>query len=440
MDKTKLKIDKEKELLTLILYGPEHANLIFETIAIDMISKENRGIFEAIKELKPIDEDNILWELNKHSLYEIINLKVSTDIGLHIKQFFEIYDSIRVDNLLRESLKESENCFSNPDVVMNLKNKLEIELEKYTRFERALTFNESLYSIIERIENRVHKSDSITTKNFFSFNTATGGLREGNLIGIAGAFKNGKTTFGMNLILDIAGQNIPSAIFSLEMSKSEIEEKILSYKAGITYEKIRNPQRLSDDEKLTINKFLTKNKSAEKLFLFDRKFTLSEIETTVKGLCNREKVKVILIDYLGLIKTTAKNIENREREISHLSNSLKILAKETETVIFVLSQLNRSGIKEASSINLAESIALARESDFLFTIYKPDVEKYKKITMDGREIPINESNFIVKLDSSRHTQSGKEFLLELSESGKMREIETRYDLSYLNSVSEPFEL
>jgi len=379
MDKTKLKIDKEKELLTLILYGPEHANLIFETIAIDMISKENRGIFEAIKELKPIDEDNILWELNKHSLYEIINLKVSTDIGLHIKQFFEIYDSIRVDNLLRESLKESENCFSNPDVVMNLKNKLEIELEKYTRFERALTFNESLYSIIERIENRVHKSDSITTKNFFSFNTATGGLREGNLIGIAGAFKNGKTTFGMNLILDIAGQNIPSAIFSLEMSKSEIEEKILSYKAGITYEKIRNPQRLSDDEKLTINKFLTKNKSAEKLFLFDRKFTLSEIETTVKGLCNREKVKVILIDYLGLIKTTAKNIENREREISHLSNSLKILAKETETVIFVLSQLNRSGIKEASSINLAESIALARESDFLFTIYKPDVEKYKKI-------------------------------------------------------------
>jgi len=157
-------------------------------------------------------------------------------------------------------------------------------------------------------------------------------------------------------------------------------------------------------------------------------------------LCNREKVKVILIDYLGLIKTTAKNIENREREISHLSNSLKILAKETETVIFVLSQLNRSGIKEASSINLAESIALARESDFLFTIYKPDVEKYKKITMDGREIPINESNFIVKLDSSRHTQSGKEFLLELSESGKMREIETRYDLSYLNSVSEPFEL
>ena len=166
MDKTKLKIDKEKELLTLILYGPEHANLIFETIAIDMISKENRGIFEAIKELKPIDEDNILWELNKHSLYEIINLKVSTDIGLHIKQFFEIYDSIRVDNLLRESLKESENCFSNPDVVMNLKNKLEIELEKYTRFERALTFNESLYSIIERIENRVHKSDSITTKNF----------------------------------------------------------------------------------------------------------------------------------------------------------------------------------------------------------------------------------------------------------------------------------
>jgi replicative DNA helicase len=240
--------------------------------------------------------------------------------------------------------------------------------------------------------------------------------------------------------LDIAGQNIPSAIFSLEMSKSEIEEKILSYKTGITYEKIRNPQRLSEDEKLSMNKFLSKGKNSERLFLFDRKFTLSEIESTIKGLSKREKVKAILVDYLGLIKPTAKNIDSREREISHLSNSLKILAKETETIIFVLSQLNRSGIKEASSINLAESIALARESDFLFTIYKPEASGYNKIKMNNKEISINENNFIVKLDSSRHTPSGKEFLLELSYSGKMKEIETRYDLTYLNEVREPFEI
>ena len=105
-----------------------------------------------------------------------------------------------------------------------------MELEKYTRFEKPISFNDSLENIILRLQNRTVKGDSLKTKGFPSFNTATGGLQEGNMVGIAGAFKNGKTTFGLNILLDYADQNIPSAILSLEMTKAEIEDKILAYK------------------------------------------------------------------------------------------------------------------------------------------------------------------------------------------------------------------
>ena len=91
-----------------------------------------------------------------------------------------------------------------------------------------------------------------------------------------------------------------------------------------------------------------------------------------------------------------------------MSHSLRT-CKRDNTVIIVLSQLNRSGIKDASSINLAESIALARESDFLFTIYKPELSGYHKIKIDGRDIPIDKNSFMVNWIIQTYTETEKNF-------------------------------
>lgn len=441
MDKEQIRENKELQILASIYKFPEIANDVFNKISIDMISKQHQTLFQSLADKENLDDDAILWELEL-SGYEVDFIKTVANrlngkYEILIKEHIEIANSIKVDTLLSEALKESKNSIIGGEILSNLKKQIESELLTYRRFDRPVSFNDSLERIIQRLQDRTLKSDSIKTKSFPSFNTATGGLNEGNLIGIAGAFKNGKTTFGLNLVLDIAGQNIPSVIFSLEMTKSEIEEKILAYRTGIPYGKIRNPQRLNDDEKLKIAHFYgVKRNFNEKLFLFDKVFSLAEIESKVIELSKQYGVKIVLVDYLGLIKSTSKNSDSREREISQLSNSLKILAKETDTVIFVLSQLNRSGIKEASSINLAESIALARESDFLFTIYKPELSGFNKIKINGKELSIGENDFVVKLDSSRHTQSGNQFLLSLTECGEMKEIQTQFDNSYLNRISE----
>lgn len=427
-NKERWKIEKEEELLATMINSPETSIEIFDKISFEMLSDENREIFETISSLKPLESGTITWELKKRNYNffdKVLDLssKIIPNVKQRITEFFDLSDAIKADKFLYKAYKKNQESIMGLDALSELKENIDAELSKYSRFQKTLSFDENLPKILERIESKFKKDFSLKTKEFPSFNTGTGGLNEGNLIGIAGAFKNGKTTFGLNLILDFAEQNIPCAIFSLEMSSSEIEEKILAYKTNLSYEKIRNPQRLTSEERTSLLRYSAQRKSSdEKLFIFDRAFTITEIESNIKKLKDKYGLKVILLDYLGLVKSVSKNRnpESREREISQLSSSLKLLAKETDTIIFVLSQLNRSGIKEASSINLAESIGLARDCDFLFTINRPN-EK-------------NEAFFEVKLDSSRHTASGNVFLLQLLENGKMREVETKFDNSYLSKL------
>lgn len=445
MNKLRLKIDKEKELLALLFVNPDLRTDIFEKIPLDMISEIHYELFKAISEPKEIDQAGVLWLLKKYdypNVKEVLELSTSItpNYSLRITEFYDLYDSIKADIFLSDSFEKSKNTILGLDVLSELKENIDRELSKYSRFDFVSTFDKSLDEVIERIELRIKNDRAIKTISYPSFNTATGGLNGGNLVGIAGAYKNGKTTFAMNIILDLINQGISSAIFSLEMSKSEVEDKVLACKVGISYEKIRNPNRLTNDEIRTLLKFKKDySKTNEKLFIHDRVLSITEIENVIRKLKSKFGLQVVMLDYIGLVKSISRfrNTETREREISMISNSLKLLAKETDTIIFVLSQLNRNGIKEASSFNLAESLALARDCDFLFTIFKPENSGCDRINIEGKEIMISENDFVVKLDSSRHSVSGKQFLLKLEESGRMKETETRYDNSYLKREGMP---
>jgi len=116
--------------------------------------------------------------------------------------------------------------------------------------------------------------------------------------------------------------------------------------------------------------------------------------------------------------------------MSYYSGFLKQMAKELDIVIIVLAQLNRQGRKEPSTEYLAESIALARDCDFLFIIYNPvEIGIYKDQSID-----YNESHFLVKLDTTRHTRFKKQFLLCMNDDSNFIEIATEYNNDYLNNV------
>jgi replicative DNA helicase len=118
--------------------------------------------------------------------------------------------------------------------------------------------------------------------------------------------------------------------------------------------------------------------------------------------------------------------------MSYHSGFLKQMAKELDIVIIVLAQLNRQGRKEPSTEYLAESIALARDCDFLFIIYNPlEIGIYR-----DQDIEYNESHFLVKLDTTRHTRFKKQFLLTMNDDSNFVETATEYNNDYLERLVE----
>jgi len=195
---------------------------------------------------------------------------------------------------------------------------------------------------------------------------------------------------------------------------------------GVDYEKLRNPKSLIDSDVSKLKQNAIKEFVDSKIYINNKLLNNeNEIRAITKNWVKNYGVKIILVDYIGLIKTSqkGKSLENRERELSFISQFLKHMATELNIPIISLAQLNRQGLTNPSTENLAESIGIARDSDFIFTIYKPLTTSSKiNITVDGKGIPIKENHFVVKLSDSRHTKSGDHFLLELDKCGLFREI------------------
>jgi hypothetical protein len=124
--------------------------------------------------------------------------------------------------------------------------------------------------------------------------------------------------------------------------------------------------------------------------------------------------------------------------MSCITVTIKNLAKETDTLIIALAQLNREGLTTPDKSKLAESIGLARDSDFLFTVFKPFNLGLKGTATKDNNYNYTENSFVLKLDSSRHTASGKNILLELESSGILKEITSNYaHINIPESYSKP---
>lgn len=434
LNKFELLRQKEIELLALIYNDLNNLIEILGAIEITLISSYNREVFKALFDLRSneTDQTEIFHILNRFFSGKEIAVILETALyvtnpGKRIKEFYDIVDSIKIDRILKEFFDNSQSNLKGLDLLHDLREKVDVELNKYKRFEPTKTFNECFPKIVERLEESTIKGATIKTDSFPSFNQITGGLSPGNLVGIAGAYKMGKTTFGINLILDLA-KKVPSAIFSLEMSKEEIEDKILSHKLGIMSRHLRNIDELTECERKKIaDYYKIANNTPDNLVLLDRMMTIKEIEREIINLKREHNIQAVMIDYIGLIKTSGY-YETRERELTDYSRLLKTIAKEQKIIIILLAQLNRQGTKEALSVNLAESLGLARDCDFLFTVSIPFKMRITKIMInDTTEYIPTENDFLIKLTDTRHTENAFPFILRIDNANRLNELDVLHN-------------
>lgn len=234
----------------------------------------------------------------------------------------------------------------------------------------------------------------------------TNGIRKNDLVVIYGEDKQGKTSLSTQIALDFAIYNkIPTGIFSYEMSKEIMYLKALSMRTGTEYRKLRSPKEsgLTPTEfKEFINNAENKFKDT-KIYVSDEPLDKNRLKAKMKLWKRKFGIALYIIDYIGLIPINDK-FERRDLAIADLSRFFKVLTKELDAPIMVLSQANDEG-------RTAESRALLRDCDFALMIQKPvecGIMSVKR--SDGTLFNFSEDHFLTTLTRSRHGRNMIQFI------------------------------
>lgn len=245
-----------------------------------------------------------------------------------------------------------------------------------------------LVKTINRIEEMRSREDEITgvTTGFPSLDKLTYGWQPTDLIILAARPSVGKTAFALNLARSAAlNKDKPTgvAFFSLEMSSSQLVQRILSAESEIHLEKIARGRLEEHEMKQLYKKGIDKLSKAPIYIDDSAALNIFELRAKCRRLKNKHNIGIIIIDYLQLMSGSADKNSNREQEISKISRDLKGLAKELQVPIIALSQLSREvekrkeGNKVPQLSDLRESGAIEQDADMVMFLYRPD---YYEIT------------------------------------------------------------
>ena len=213
------------------------------------------------------------------------------------------------------------------------------------------------------------------TTGFIDLDRKINGLQKTDLILIAARPAMGKTAFSLNIAQNAAMKgNASVAIFNLEMSKEQLIQRMISSTSHVELNKLKNGN-IEDDEwpKITTGMGILQN---TKIYIDDSPgITAVELRSKCRRLKVEKGLDLVLIDYLQLMEGDGRT-ESRQQEISKISRSLKILAKELECPVIALSQLSRA-VEQRSDhrpmlSDLRESGAIEQDADLVMFLYRDD--------------------------------------------------------------------
>ena len=239
------------------------------------------------------------------------------------------------------------------------------------------------FAEIEKLYNQKEPITGVPT-GFSDLDYKTAGLHNSDLVLIAARPAMGKSAFALNIASNAAIKaNVPVVIFNLEMSKSQLVNRMLCSEAMVDSNKIRTGKIEEDDW----GKLATAlgPLSEAPIYIDDTPgISITEIRAKCRKLKLEKNIGLIVIDYLQLIQGSGKRNSSREQEISEISRSLKILAKELDVPVIALSQLSRAAEQRQDHrpmlSDLRESGAIEQDADIVMFLYRddyynPDTEK-----------------------------------------------------------------
>ena len=277
------------------------------------------------------------------------------------------------------------------------------------------------FTQLEELYNRPQPITGVPT-GFTELDYKTAGFHGSDLILIAARPAMGKSAFALNIATNAAVRaNVPVVIFSLEMSKEQMVNRILCSEAMVDSNKVRTG-KLEEDDWTKLAGSIGPLSEAE-IFIDDTPgISVTEIRAKCRKLKLEKNIGMVVIDYLQLVQGSNKRNGSREQEISEISRSLKILAKEIGVPVIALSQLSRAVEQRPDHrpmlSDLRESGAIEQDADIVMFLYRDDYYNQDSEKKDIAEVIIAKH---------RGGSTGTVELLWLGSYTKFVNLERRFD-------------
>ena len=346
---------------------------------------------------EPIDLITLTEELRKQGHLDdvggisyITSLSTIVPTTSNVKYYADI---VKEKSVLRKLIKASNDIINLgydgstkiEDVLENAEKKIfDISQEKSSSddFKPINVVLMDAYDTIEKLYNSKAEITGITT-GFRDLNRKINGMQRTDLLLLAARPAMGKTAFSLNLVQNAAlKDNASVAVFSLEMSKEQLVQRMLSAQSNVELKKIKTGKLNENDWPRIIDAMAVLSNA--KIHIDDTPgIKISELRSKCRKLKIEQGLDLILIDYLQLMEGEGNN-ESRQQEIAKISRSLKIIAKELDCPVVALSQLSRAPEQRADHrpmlSDLRESGSIEQDADIVMFLYRdeyyhPDSEK-----------------------------------------------------------------
>jgi len=380
----------EQAVIGSVLLEP---NLIID--AIDVVKPEffylerNKFVFRAMVNLfntgVPIDTVTLGNHLEKEGVLEAIggynyfkDVVTNVPLSLNISSYCKIIKEKHLTRCLIKAAEEINNlCYGEDDIsaVMEASVAKIFDVAQQRDNQSVAHIKGILYDNYNKLSELMGSGAKFTglPTGYVQLDRKLQGLQPGQLVLIAARPAMGKSSFAVNIAQNIAIRGkVPTAIFTLEMTKEEVVSRIVSSEARIDSKKLK----IGDLNENEVNKYLDilEPLGNSPIYIDD---TASISATELRAKCKRLKLEknlgLVVIDYLQLMSASGR--ESRQQEISEISRSLKLLAKELEIPVIALSQLSRAPDQRKDDhrpmlSDLRESGAIEQDADIVMFLYR----------------------------------------------------------------------
>ncbi len=432
-------IDAEQAVLGSMLTDREAVNAAIEVLKEEAFYRDDhKAIYQAIVNLynksEPIDIITLKDELESMDKFEqvggfdyLASLPDKVPTTANVQKYIKIVEEKSILRNLIKTANEIIELGYNPaeDVedIMDGAEKRIFDLMQSKNQKGYTPIKDVLVESFTKLEELYNRKQHITgvPTGFAELDYKTAGLHGSELILIAARPAMGKTAFALNLATNAALRgNAPVAIFSLEMSKDQLVNRILCSEAMVDSNKVRTG-KLGEDDWVKLAGAIGPLSEAE-IYIDDTPgISVTEIRTKCRKLSIDKGIGLVVIDYLQLVQGS-KRAGSREQEIAEISRSLKILAKEINVPVIALSQLSRAVEQRPDHrpmlSDLRESGSIEQDADIVMFLYRDDYYNKESEKKDIAEVIIAKQ---------RGGQTGTVELLWMGQYTKFVNLERRFD-------------